>query len=313
MGHEAAEAAGDGQGNTPMETKQVVHSRDFDFSGFLALVKREPRTDGASCGRSSRKAGYKDYPTDKFPWSGTESWQDALDLAHKGWPDGLKDIKGMSEKIWKVVGQQIQKTTFFYDVSGAQPDVDRFLLGEPENMIQFQQEESVGHGKIVKIFVNSSASCGVSVNTMFVRGAAVVALVNALESLGFSCEVCTADAVAGQWHGDAQILQYNVMLKRAGGSLDLDRLAFALAQPAWFRRLVFSAMEQEPESIRSMIGVGYGYGCPTESRGLTSAERGIDVPSLRFGTHHWEDIKTATAWVLDAASKVLGRPVNKVA
>ena len=91
-------------------------------------------------------------------------------------------------------------------------------------------------------------------------------------------------------------------------------MAFALAQPAWFRRLVLSAMEKEPEDIRRTFGVGMnGYGYPTESRGLTSEELGIDVPSLRYGEHHWQDIKTATAWVLEAATKVLGRPVNKVA
>lgn len=293
-----------------MSKKQVVHARRFDFTGWMELVKT-PSPLGAYCGNSSRKISGKDYSSDKFPWSGTETWDQAMELAQKGWAEGLKDIKAMSEKIWSVVGQEIQKTTFTFDVTGSVPDVDRFLLGEPENMVQFQQEDSVGHGKIVKIYVNSSASCGVSAETMFVRGAAVVALVDALENLGFSCEVETADAVAGQWTGDEEILQYHVMLKRAGGALDLDRLAFALAQPAWFRRLVFSAMEKEPEDIRRTFSVGRGYGYPTESRGLTSEERGIDVPSLRYGTHYWRDIKSATAWVLDAAAKVLGRPVNK--
>ena len=284
----------------------MVHLRNFEFGDWLALVEKEPRARGLSREASHGRRG------DRFPWAGTETFQQALDLAKKGWPEGLEDIKAMSERIWKVVGQEILKTTFTYDVAGAQPDVDRFLLGEPENMIQFRQEESVGHGRIVKVHVNGVASAGVGVGTMFLRGAAVVALVDALEHLGFSCEVATADAIAREWRGDEQVLQYNVMLKRAGGALDLDRLAFALAQPAWLRRLILSAMEQEPEDIRRAFDVGGVYGHPTESRGLTGAERGIDVPSLRYGTHHWQDISTATAWVLDAAAAVLGRPVNAV-
>lgn len=284
----------------------MVHERNFDFGGFLALASKEPTFRGLS-----RQADYKSRG-ERFPWSGTETWAEAMDLAKKGWPEGLAEIKKMSETIWKVVGQEILKTTFTYDVCGSGADVDRFLLGEPENMIQFRQEESIGHGKIVKIRVNNVASSGVNVETMFLRGAALVALVDALEHLGFSCEIATADAIARDWRGDEQVLQYNVMLKRAGAALDLDRLAFVFAQPAWLRRLILGAMEHEPSDVRVMFDVGGGYGHPTESRGLTSEERGIDVPSLRHGTHHWNDMKAATAWVLDAAAKVLGRPVNKV-
>jgi len=289
----------------------TLYARNFEYGEWLELVQKTPRRDGPSSGSSSRGV----YRSRRgMPWAGTETFEQAIELAKKGWADGLKDIKAMSEAIWKVVGQEIQKTTFVYDVAGCQPDIDRYLCGEPENMIQFVHEkEQQGKGKIVKIFVNNVASCGVSTEAMFGRGAAVVALVDALENLGFSCEVATADALGREWRGDEKVLQYNVMLKRAGQPLELDRLAFALAQPCWLRRLVFSAMEQEPPEIRSMFGVGDGYGYPTESRGLTSEERGIDVPSLRYGEDTWTDMKSATAWVLEAASKVLGRDVRKAA
>jgi len=284
-----------------------IHKRTFEYGEWLDLVAKTPAFRGASRNVEHRGRG-------RFTWAGTATYAEAMDLTRKGWADGLKDIKDLSEKIWSVVGQEIQKTSFFYDVAGCQPDIDRYLAGEPENMIQFVSEkEQAGKGKIVKVFVNNVASSGITTAAMFGRGAAVVALVDALENLGFSCEVMTADAIASTWRGDKEILQYEVMLKRAGQSLDLDRLAFALAHPCWLRRLVFCAMEQESPEIRRMFGVGANYGCPAESRGLTSDERGIEVPSLRYGEQTWTDLESATAWVLDAAGKVLGRPVSQTA
>jgi hypothetical protein len=290
-----------GDGGTPMST-QVVHRRQYDYDGFLAHCAKTPLIRSAS----SRSVGDRS-------WAGTSSFDEAMALARKGWPEGLKDIQKVSEAIWNVVGQEIQKVETLFDVCGAFADVDRYLTGEPEDMVQFVEEQTFGRGKVVKLFVNNAASCGVSAKTMFCRGAAVVALIDALEKLGYSCEVSTADALAGGWRGDNQLLQYEVELRGAGQVLDMDRMAFALAHPSWLRRMVFSAMEQEDATIRSTFKIGGGYGHPSESRGLTSDEHGIDVPSLRYGTHHWQSQDAAIKWVLDAAAKVLGRPVVPVA
>jgi len=279
-----------------------VYLRQMNYDQWLTLCARKPKISGAA----SRRRGDRS-------WAGTDSFEEAMKLAREGWAEGLKDISDLSEEIWDVVGQEIKKQDFHYDVQGCVLDVDRFLVGEPENMIEFHEEEEIGHGKIVKIRVNNVASCGVSAKTMFLRGAAVVALIDALEKLGFSCEVYTADALARRWRGDEEVLQYEVELRGPGDVLDMDRLAFGLAHPSWLRRMVFSAMEQEERDIREKFRVGGGYGMPTESRGDTSEERGIDVPSLRYGTHHWQDKATAIKWVLAAAAKVLGRPVEEVA
>jgi len=285
----------------------TIHLREFDFDAWLEHVARTPSVNGSSRRSSHRNA-------DGTFWSGTETFEDAMRLARDGWPEGLARVKDMAESIWNVIGQQMPRVDIQYDVAGAFADVDRFLTGEPEDMIQFVEDENVlGRGKVVKVWVNMSASAGVSTRTIFCRGAAVVALVDALEKLGYSCEIIVSAASSPGWNGDREVLQYDVCLRKAGDPLDLDRLAFALANSAWLRRLVFSAKEHENAALRSRFGIPGGYGCPTESRGHTSEERGIEVPSLRNGTHHWETQEAAMEWVLAAAAKVLGRPVSEVA
>ena len=283
----------------------AIHDRFYSYDQWLTHCAN-PTPAGFAGSPASRESG--------SDWTGTKNFQAAMDLARKGWAEGLEKIKAMSEEIWKVVGQEIKKQTFQYDVCGDVVDVDRYLSGEPENMIQFTEEQAVGHGKVIKIWVNTVASAGVTTETMFYRGAAVVALVDALEKLGFSCEVATIDAISERWTGDKNVLRYNVTLRSAGEALDLDRLAFALANASWFRRLIFSAMEQESPALRRQFRIGTGsYGCPEEARGATSDEHGMDVPSLRLGAHHFESQEAATKWVLSAAARLLGRPVEEVA
>jgi len=284
----------------------AIHDRFYTYDQWLDHVAN-PTPYGFAGSPVSKNHGNES-------WAGTKTFGESLDLARKGWSEGLETIKAMSEEIWKVVGQEIKKQTFQYDVCGDVVDVDRYLSGEPENMIQFTEEQAVGHGKIIKIWVNTVASVGVTKETMFYRGAAVVALVDALEKLGFSCEVSTIDAISERWSGDKNVLRYNVLLRGAGEALDLDRLAFALANASWLRRLIFSAMEQESPALRRMFGIGMGtYGNPEEARGATNDDHGMDVPSLRYGAHHFESQDAATKWVLTAAAQLLGRPVEAVA
>lgn len=279
----------------------MIYKREMGYDDFLTLCEKTPNTPGAS-----RATGDREF-------THTRNFGEAMSLARNGWPEGLRDIQRISESIWNVVGQKVSKTTFFYDVCGSVPDVDRFLTGEPENMIQFSEEKTFGRGKVVKLHVNGAASCGVSAKTMFCRGAAVVALIDALEKLGHSCEVWTADAIADVFRGDDSVLQYEVELRGPGSPIDMDRMAFSLAHPSWLRRLCFSAMEQEPDEVRRRFGIGRHYGYPTESRGLTGEEFGIDVPSLRMGEHHWETQEAAIQWVLEAAALVLGRKLDMAA
>lgn len=284
----------------------AIHDRRYSYDDWLTHVAK-PTPYGFAGSPSSKNLGNES-------WAGTKTFAEAMDLARKGWPEGLAKVKAMAEQIWRVVGQEVKKLEFNYEVAGDDVDVGRFLTGEPENMMEYIEEPSVGRGKIVHIYVNTVASCGISQETMYNRGAAVLALVDALEKLGFSCCVQTIDAISERWSGDKNILRYNVTLREAGEALDMDRLAFALAHASWLRRLIFSAMEQESPELRRMFGIGMGaYGNPEEARGATNDEHGIDVPSLRYGAHHFESQDAAIRWVLAAAAQVLGRPVEQVA
>lgn len=268
--------------------------REFDnWDDFMEKAEKG-ESEMSNFSRSSMKSDSEH----SKEWSGTDTFKEAMELARNGWPEGLETIYSLTEKIKNfngVLGSQVKKLSTYYDFGGDYADVDRYLTGIPEAMGNFDEEIVQGAGKIITIVLNLSASCGVSTQTMELRGATTAALIDVLEYCGRSCEVIITAGISASFGGSGgRELEYRCTVKRAGEALDIDRMAYALAHPACFRRLVFSLMEQENKDIRQGFNIGGSYGCP-----LTSEEQGdiyIDCQSL-----YKEKIfkpENAVGWVL---------------
>jgi hypothetical protein len=123
-------------------------------------------------------------------------------------------------------------------------DVGRFLSGEPECFgTEIADGGSISR-PVVKIVANLAASGAVTPQSLFIRGAAIVAAIDILEALGRRVEAWVAHGSARSKGSDSQSHETHVLVKRADQPLDVDRLAFAVAHPACLRRLCFSIMEQ---------------------------------------------------------------------
>jgi hypothetical protein len=120
-----------------------------------------------------------------------------------------------------------------------------------------------------------------------VRGVAVLAVVDAMEKQGRSCEVVAVESInsygakRGQW-------EIEVPIKRAGESADLDRMAFVLAHPSFLRRLIFCAQD-----ILDLNDSGYGQ----------CRETLLDKGDLYFGQMSWDQAPRTDdlllEWVLE--------------
>ena len=234
--------------------KPVSKSLKFaSFDEFVEAAKLTARDNASSRGKGRGK------------FYGTDSFDDAVALASHGWPEGAQRAAEFRASLDSAVRDVTvaRQAGFAWDVVGEQIDVGKFLAGEPECCLSRSEDGESAAGKVVRIVANVAASGSVSADSLFARGAVVLAAIDILEGLGHRVELTVARGTTTQ----GQTLQIFVPIKSAGQPLDLDRLAFALCHPSFLRRLTWSVSEQH-DYIPS-----YTYPAPVE------AEEGCVVTS----------------------------------
>lgn len=179
-------------------------------------------------------------------WDLGAGYSGALRMASEGWEEGVKNLYALAATV-----PNITVTTRGFSVAGDFPDVGRAVAGNPFSMVTRRRENAPKPA--LTIAVNIRTSAAVKAQEMANFGAAMVALVDRLESRGVRVEliglVATNPVGRNRW-----AISWTV--KRAEDPLDLSAVAFSLAHPAMWRRLGFACMERSP---RSMYTPGYGY------------------------------------------------------
>lgn len=197
-------------------------------------------------GKSS-KSGYYDNPF---------SLTDAIDTAaDKGglWPEGAEGISKV--KIDANVAAMALKRALKLDVIGAIPNIPAFLAGHPQNMINITQDPKPK--KFLKLGVHIGGLADTEQPTRLNRGKAIMAVVEALETEGFSVEIW------GVWrntNGDRHA-SIEVCLKHASATWNAHTAAFALANTSFQRRLCWRFIESSPDN-RMTDTYGNGFSAP---------------------------------------------------
>jgi len=215
--------------------------------------------------------GYKASIKTDDSWTGTRTFEEAMNLATYGWPEGRKKLL---DNLQIAAKKQVSRThAKNYDVGGMYPDVPMYCAGEPAYMVT--QENEIRHSKpIVRLLLQKFVSAMVSSENIMNQGAAILSCVDSLENDGHSCEI--EMVLSGAWtrmSGTKQEIRW--IAKRAGEPLELDRMAFQLIQPAMFRRILFRINEQNPKAER---GNG-SYWIPTNSPEVEPGQIYFEQPS----------------------------------
>ena len=207
------------------------------FEQFIERALIVPKRQDSSSSRQPRPGS--------DPWHGTNTFEEAVEVARRGWSEGAKEALSLRARVESSVRDLInaRSSSYVYDLSGECVDVGRYLSGEPECFITEVSTGESNSRPVVKIVANLAASGSVSTHSLIVRGAAIVAAIDILEALGRRVEAWIAKGSATTRSG-GNIHETHVLVKSAGQPLDIDRLAFAVAHPACLRRLCFSVMEQ---------------------------------------------------------------------
>jgi|GEM_PF-1410864 len=194
-------------------------------------------------------------------FTGTQSLDEAIDLARYGWPEGHQRLANELDKLQveELSGESLHPEIQWGE-TGVFPDVGRYLEGEPENMIDFVFPPDPP-GKIIDLTANVGYAHTVPTEDIITRGAAIVAAIQKLQLHGFSVGLTATCASLAE--SKNFIVEYHVPLVRPGEYLDMDAAAFALVHPSFQRRLIFATKEAEPAAIRKDIRAyrdgGYGH------------------------------------------------------
>lgn len=218
---------------------------------------------------------------------GTHSFEDAIDIANNGWPEGRAQIEKYTKeytKLWqKFFPQQDFGAELKQQESGAIIVIDEYLKGSPDCMLDFnpnpELDDKLKGNKLQRLIINGCCNCHISIEAIYQRGALLAALVNAMELSGFNVEIVVIWQVES-WRKE-QELRYTLTLKRFQDFLDIDALAYSLAHPSMLRRLIFALIEQESKHYVDNF-VYHGYGTTTD----IPAE---DIPT--FGRNHGGELK----------------------
>lgn len=255
------------------------------FDNWTDLVKR---AEFGQC--VSRQQSSHQYSGD-FSWDYGVGFAGALRLAKNGWPEGLAKVKQLSDVFYGGTLSLVKSQAMVNDVQGHSVDIPAYIAGEPECMLEWEDEEW-NYGA-VKIVINAVTSAGISASRIFAKGAAVCALVDALEMTGKRCEVVLCMSVNSRYDGG--YFEYRCVVKHLEDPLQIDQLAFAIAHPASFRRLGFRLYEVMDDAGLSNSLTSNAYGRVVD----TKLDRGdIYLAGSHLDYGNWEDNAWVVQWIL---------------
>jgi hypothetical protein len=165
----------------------------------------------------------------------SESWDHCIHLMEHGCPATTQAVESASVKVTFEAGP-----TWEYAPVGAFPCIPGYAAGVPENMFVPQDDGASNAKPIVRIAVNVVCSGWVDAQDIINRGAAVIALIDKIQSEGQRVELVAFCHVDGR--NDDRIIA-SVTVKRPEEPVDMDRIGFALAHPSMLRRAMFRVIE----------------------------------------------------------------------
>lgn len=233
-------------------------------------------------------------------WYGTASYAEANRLVREGWPEGRAALDRAYAAMAPLAQARGRINALGYDVAGAYPIVPMAVAGEPACMVTVGEQERATR-PYIKFLCSMGTSSAVSAKTVQARGAAILSWVDALEQAGARCEVVIT--MSQKRGGRDGTLDATAMAKRADEPLDIDRMAYVMTNPSFFRRQAFALIERAPHGLGNKMGLGYGM--PLDIPDLAE-QNAVVFTSAMWGNPAWKSPAAATAYVKAEILKACG-------
>lgn len=169
-------------------------------------------------------------------WTGTKSWQQAIEYARDGWVSGIEQLPDFIET-------DNQRITVEHDIVGHTVDVGRYLSGLPDSMVSFY-DETYRDKQRLSLFVNLSYNCGVGGDTAMKYTKKIIQTVSLL-SQSFNLKLVGVFRTYNHSGDCNNGLLTMVRIKESDERMVLNSLAFSF-HPSFFRRFWFRLLETTP-------------------------------------------------------------------
>jgi len=228
-----------------------------ELGSLLALVDRHVH------GFKDMDGAAREESRNKMEWTKC-TFAEALQMARHGWPEGTKKAKRLLDKLEVPVLQANHDTTV-HDVTGAYVDVGTYVTGAPECMVDFQPDTRPV--RFAHIVVGGNYNWRVDTEAVMMRGVAIAAAIDALESRGVRCSVDVVTCTTARYLDyKSGALTTRLPVKEAHEPLNLDKLVFTVAHSGYCRRLIHAVYEQQSDEVRARFGINpvgvYGFPAP---------------------------------------------------
>lgn len=259
-----------------------VHIDEFESLGE-ALYYAKDNTD--------RRSSDRERDSD---WAGSKNLDTAVQMGLDGWHDIRPDVDAMFSRMEEQINMSLGDVfEMRYDYSGDSVDIDRFLMGDPEHMMDYECVPSGRMGRVVRVLVNGAASSSVTPEQIKQRGVLAVALIDVLSKLGVGVELWLESATEYNSKVHSQLIKIHSSEER----LDIDNLMFCMAHPSMLRRIGFSILERTSWApARECAQHGAGYGRP---HNLTQGKRiGADVEIDKLQNATGDPVVDGVAYIM---------------
>jgi len=273
------------------EYKNVATVHSFtSLAEIPPYLKNTPRTSEDMA--TSEEVG-------RMEWFGHATFQDTISLVEGGWIKGAKEAQRVRQADTTLIPAytRIDRSQLRACHGGGVPIVPRAVQGHP--LCYRRPVDAPRPWQTLDLWIAVNAPANITGEQLILKGVGAVALVDALElrRIRVKLTVFSISKAGERLHMTACVV------KKFADRLQLHQIAFPLAHPSYFRRLIFGCRERQP-SVRGWDGYGRSYSYATKydiPKGLLPASAAILLPQ--------HDYTSAADAYLDMVERL---PMDKV-
>lgn len=185
-------------------------------------------------------------------WSGTNTYQEAVDLMKNGYREGTEKLKARLKAQTQDEEKVVRKMVL--DAVGFQPVVPNYLMGLPNSMVNTKMVAK--KQKVITLNKDISYNAGFTTDEIFEYSARTLRLVQSLEAQGYAINLNVILGIRYEGTDDEEIIK--VRVKSANERMNLQKVSFPIAHQSMLRRMLFKYLEVTDTCPMKRYMPGYG-------------------------------------------------------